>query len=129
MNKCISVVVVFLMFQFAAASQHYVSCSFKGVQQGAAVTDLGSTKKMIHPKLDFSLEVPKTHKKNWKSLIEEMQVSGSNEFPEQGWIGMAISSPRKLNDGWACIKLIEGQELVLTQRFGEQTIIAKCLIQ
>jgi hypothetical protein len=72
--------------------------------------------------------MPKTENQEWSSTLATLQVSGSNETPEKGWIGLAFSVIEKQNDGWACIKLAKGQGLILTRSFGELTVQARCTV-
>ncbi len=128
MIKKICVIFVCLISQVSFAAQRSLSCSFKGVKKNAPSVDLGFVKKSIHPDYDFSIEMPKTENQEWSSTLATLQVSGSNETPEKGWIGLAFSVIEKQNDGWACIKLAKGQGLILTRSFGELTVQARCTV-
>jgi hypothetical protein len=111
------------------AAQHTLNCSFHGLKKNEKPVDLGSTKKSIDPKYDFSITVPKTDDSEWSTVVESLSILGSVDTPKKGWIGLAFSSNQKPNDGWACIKLSSGQHLILTKTSGDLTINADCNVR
>lgn len=117
-----------LISQFSFAGQRALNCSFQGLK-GKQVVELGSSGKVIDPKFDFSIDVPKSEDRDWATFLENLKIVGSVETPEKGWVGLAFVYEHKPNDGWACIKLIKGQNLALTKSSGELTVQARCAVK
>jgi hypothetical protein len=115
---------LFLISQSSFAAGDSLTCSFQGFKKSDPVVALGTASKVIDPKYDFSIEVPKTERKEWAKIIETLNVKGSVGFPKKGWIGVAFSSVMNPNDSWASLKLSKGQSFVLTKIFGDQSIQA-----
>ena len=129
MNRKTCIIFACLFSQASFAAQRSLSCSFQGLKKNESAVDLGSATKPINPKYDFDIEIPKTENKGWSGITETLKVSGSTGTPKKGWFGLAFSSSQKPNDGWACVKLVKGQELILTRLSGEQTIQAQCTVK